>query len=758
MDRHDDLAELLHQDSPLQNAVAAALLGAVLFLFVHLSHIYLPLDRQFLIGWGLMALLFVTKGIQRLQRPPLRLVFVLLAVFLTLRYAIWRTTETLVYTRPLDFVAMIALYLAEMYAIAVHLLGTFTNIWPLDSKIMPLPLDESRYPTVDVFIPTYNEPVEIVKITTMAALNIDYPKDKFRVYILDDGGTVAKRGDPKNGTAAWERHFALRRLAADLGADYLTREKNLHAKAGNLTHAMAHTTGELILVLDCDHVPSRDILKNTAGWFLKDEKVAFVQTPHFFMNPNPIERNMAIFKDAPTENDLFYRAIHPGLDSWNSSYFCGSAAVLRRSCLEEIGGISGQTITEDCETALSLHKRGYKSVFIPKPMVCGLSPETFDDFIIQKSRWAQGMAQIFVLNNPLFEEGLSFYQKICYFNSSFYWFFGFSRVVFYLAPAAFLLLNLRVFFASVPQVLAYAVPHVLGSIFLTGFFYGRYRWPFFSELFEGIQSLFLLPVVISVFVAPRKPSFKVTPKGRTLDRDFLSGFAGPFLILTTALFLAVTAACVKWFQVPMYRDTTAVTLVWCLMNLMLALASFGAFFERKQVRRHHRIWANSPARVTLAFGREVVEARIEDVSLSGVSLSFDLPRPLEPLERLTFETRNSYGKRFVISGRVKRDSLKEGRHRCGCEFVVEGERGLAETVEFAFGDSQRWADFWQQKTAAANPAWVLAFLLRSSLHGTRIYFVAVHGLFLKPAYHRARGLLEKGAGRLAAGAAAWTAA
>ena len=66
-----------------------------------------------------------------------------------------------------------------------------------------------------------------------------------------------------------------------------------------------------------------------------------------------------------------------------------------------------------------LHKRGYKSVYIPRPMVCGLSPETFDDFILQKSRWAQGMAQIFVLSNPLFEKGLSFYQKICYFNSSF---------------------------------------------------------------------------------------------------------------------------------------------------------------------------------------------------------------------------------------------------------------------------------------------------------------------------------------------------
>lgn len=94
---------------------------------------------------------------------------------------------------------------------------------------------------------------------------------------------------------------------------------------------------------------------------------------------------------------MFYGEIHRGLDFWNSSFFCGSGAVLRRKYLEEAQGFSGKTITEDAETALTLHSKGYNSVYLRKPMICGLSPETFDDFITQRSRWTQGMIQILLL-------------------------------------------------------------------------------------------------------------------------------------------------------------------------------------------------------------------------------------------------------------------------------------------------------------------------------------------------------------------------
>ena len=126
-----------------------------------------------------------------------------------------------------------------------------------------------------------------------------------------------------------------------------------------------------------------------------------MQTPHFFVNPDPIEKNLGTFAQMPSENEMFYGTIQQGLDKWNASFFCGSAAVLRREALEQAGGFSGITITEDCETALDLHARGWNSVYVDKPLIAGLQPETFSAFIGQRSRWCRGMVQILLLKNPL---------------------------------------------------------------------------------------------------------------------------------------------------------------------------------------------------------------------------------------------------------------------------------------------------------------------------------------------------------------------
>ena len=116
-----------------------------------------------------------------------------------------------------------------------------------------------------------------------------------------------------------------------MGAEYLTRETNRSAKAGNLNHALMHSQGEFILFLDCDHVPTAEILQRTLGYFLEDAKVFLVQTPHFFVNAAPAEKAIGSGAPVPDESEMFYRVIHPGLDSWNASYFCGSAAVMRRT-------------------------------------------------------------------------------------------------------------------------------------------------------------------------------------------------------------------------------------------------------------------------------------------------------------------------------------------------------------------------------------------------------------------------------------------
>ncbi len=111
-------------------------------------------------------------------------------------------------------------------------------------------------------------------------------------------------------------------------------------------------------------MPSADFLERTVGYFAEDPKLFLVQTPHYFINTDPIERNLGLSHRIPPENEMFYGLIQRGLDKWNGAFFCGSAALLRRQALDEAGGFSGDSITEDAETAIDLHARGWRSLYV----------------------------------------------------------------------------------------------------------------------------------------------------------------------------------------------------------------------------------------------------------------------------------------------------------------------------------------------------------------------------------------------------------
>ena len=692
-----------------------------LFIFFYLGGMFLDTAQQSYLAWGLFFVLLILKRTERVNGLQGRLVFLLIVSFISVRYWIWRTTETLFYTGLFDFIFMMLLYGAETYSLIIHFLGMFVNVWPLERKPVPLPGEAERLPTVDIFIPTYTEPEDIVRVTAMACTQIDYPAERMRIHILDDGSTRARRENPRTAAAARARHESLQALARDLGVHYITREQNEHAKAGNINHALQHTGGELILFLDCDHVPARDILKNTVGHFLADPKLFVVQTPHFFINPDPVEKNLATFLDAPGENVMFYGAIQKGLDFWNTSYFCGSAGLLRRKYLEEIGGFQGESITEDAETSVSLHARGYNSAYVARPMICGLSPETFDSMILQRSRWAQGMIQIFILKNPFFIKGLTLHQRLCYANSSFFWFFGFARFIFYLAPTAFLLFGLKVYNASAVQVLAYAIPHVFAVFLVTDFLYGKVRWPFFGEIYESVQSFFLIPAALSAIVNPRGPTFKVTPKGGNLMKDFLSPLAGPFYVMFFMILATFPAAAIRWYTDPLHRDVIAICAAWSFLNLLFSLACLGVIWETRQVRRHHRAWAQGD--VTLTFPRlnRTLEGRIENLSLSGIGTRFRVPRDMAVVqgEEVRLEARDSRGETYGLSANLVRVERRGDDIQGGFEFIVPDREASLRIVRFVYGDSQRWVDFWEKKGERRGMVRELLYVIMKGLVGCR---------------------------------------
>ncbi len=681
--------EQLDQKGALR-ALGIGLILAVMIFFA--SNV--TTSTQIAVGVVGIAVLTVLKFFKKNENT--RVIFLSIASFLSLDYVFWRTFTTLTYYDLVSFTCAILLYMAEMYGFIVYGLSIFVNIDPLDRKPYPLPENQDEWPTVDVLIPTYNEEKEILEITLLAALAIDYPKDKLNVYICDDGGTDQRCnvGDPIKATQARDRRRTLKDLCEKAGAHYCTRARNVHAKAGNLNNAMENSSGELILILDADHIPTVDFLRNTVGWFLKDPKMFLVQTPHFFTNPDPIEKNLKTWRKMPSENEMFYKVIQKGLDFWNAAFFCGSAAVLRRAFLAKVGGVVGETITEDAETALTLHSLGYNSAYIDRPMVSGLSPETLGGFITQRVRWAQGMVQIFLLKNPLLARGLSFPQRLCYFSSSFFWFFPFARLTFSLAPAAFLFFSLKIYDSNFVDFLAFAMPHLISAFMVQAFLFGTVRWSFVSELYELMQSVYCFPAIVKVFLNPRAPSFNVTAKGEILNRDFISPLAKPFYVLLVVNLLAMFAGIYRTLFDPVHEFAIGITMFWALFNIFILLACLGALLERRQMRSTARMGTKIQGR--LLIGERKIPVDIMDLSNGGAALAIDAAyeSQLRPDHIVQLEPDKDFGiEPGIFNIEIRNLRYRDRTLMIGCRFKHESLDEMKRKIAFVNGSSERWMDF-----------------------------------------------------------------
>ena len=587
-----------------------------------------------------------------------RHIFLALGTTVVLRYIYWRTTSTL---PPVDdllnFVPGILLWAAEMFSMMMLAISLFVIADPLERKPAKR-YPDAELPTVDVFIPTYNEDTDLLAVTLAAAKSMDYPAEKLTVYLLDDGGTDQKcaQSDPVKAAAAQERRATLTKLATDLGCIYHTRAKNEHAKAGNMNAALPHSTGELIAIFDADHAPMRQFLSETVGHYLEDPKLFLVQTPHFFTNPDPIEKNLSTFDRMPSENEMFYGIIQKGLDKWNAAFFCGSAALIRRAPVEMVGGFSGVSITEDCETALDLHSKGWNSLYIDKPLISGLQPETYLSFIGQRSRWCRGMVQLIILKNPLFKKGLKPSQRIAYLSNMLFWMFPLARLPFFLSPLLYIFFSMQIYVANSQEFIAYTMLYMSANMLMQNYLYGTVRWPWISELYEYVQSLFLARGIISVFLNPRAPTFEVTAKGQTLDNDHLSGLARPYFIAWGVLLFATLVVFWRLAVESGSKDLLIVVGIWNTFNLLLASVSLGVVSERRERRKTARMKIERDA--DLVIGPVIVPVKIVDVSAGGLRvraedgkiprylqagaqavISFKTKRAGEPVETLPIELR-----------------------------------------------------------------------------------------------------------------------
>ncbi|MFJ5370463.1 UDP-forming cellulose synthase catalytic subunit, partial [Bosea sp. CER48] len=629
-----------------------------------------------------------------------RLIALGLGTAIVLRYIYWRTTSTLPPVNQLeDFIPGVIVYLAELYNIGMLFLSLFVVALPLPRRKAPL-IDPQNAPTVDVFVPSYNEDAELLATTLSAAMAMDYPAGRLKVYLLDDGGTDEKCNADNfvAASAARERRATLQKLCEGLGATYLTRARNISAKAGNLNNGLANSQGDLIVVFDADHAPARSFLSETIGYFGQDPKLFLVQTPHFFINPDPLERNLKTFKAMPSENEMFYGIIQRGLDKWDASFFCGSAAVLRRTALQTTNGFSGRSITEDAETAITLHATGWHSVYVDKPLIAGLQPATFTSFIGQRSRWAQGMMQILLYHRPMFKRGLSLPQRLCYSSSALFWLFPFSRLIFLIAPLFYLFFGLEIFTASGAEFLAYVLSYMAVNLMMQNYLYGRYRWPWISELYEFIQAVYLLPAVISVLLNPSKPTFKVTAKNESLETRRVSELGKPFFIIFAVLTLGVVATYWRILTQPYNADTTLVVGLWNILNLLMAGCALGVVSERPEGRAARRFPVKRRGEITIEGRTAPIVS--ENVSVDGIAIrvmskDFDA-LPVGSLGQASFETTIDMPK-GTLPLRVMRVAPDDKGLLLGCSYQPSEPLHSRIIADLAFSDAENWSQFQQAR-------------------------------------------------------------
>jgi cellulose synthase (UDP-forming) len=238
--------------------------------------------------------------------------------------------------------------------------------WTTANKRVREKKPPSQWTAVDVFIPVYKEPPEIVDLTVAAATGLRGAE--VRVWVLDDGNDDAMRD-----------------LALRYGVGYIRRSQHTGAKAGNINHALAKTSAPFIAVFDSDHVADPGFLEATLG-YMDDPKVAFVQTPQYYANTETSRIAAASW----AQQALFFGAIARGKDGLGAVFCCGTNVLFRREAFESVGGFPTNSLTEDFELSIHLHEKGWRSVYVPDVLARGLGPEDTASYVSQQQRWARG--------------------------------------------------------------------------------------------------------------------------------------------------------------------------------------------------------------------------------------------------------------------------------------------------------------------------------------------------------------------------------
>lgn len=538
-----------------------------------------------------------------------------MSLILMVRYFHWRLTQSL------PEVAMTADFLVGypfMLLEAASLMSVTTSLLFLsrtidrsaDVKAMKQRLKE-HLPLIDVFICTFNEERPILERTIIGATGMSY--GNYRVWVLDDG-----------------RRPWLKDLAGELGCRYLSRPDSHHAKAGNINHALQQVgkleeRPQFISILDADFVPRPDFLTRAMG-VVTDDSIGVVQTPQHFINPDPIQTNLAAAEVWPDEQRFFFDILMPAKDAWGVAFCCGTSSVIRYSALTQIGGFPTDSVTEDYLLSLRLKERGFRTVYLNERLTLGLAPEGLKEYITQRGRWCLGLVQIVRGRSGPFSSRstLSIIDRLSLIDAFLSWAAVYGmKVLGLIVPWLFLFFGIRAVHADLFELLQYFLPfYVWHALTMAWISQGR-ALAIMTDVSQYIAAPAVLKAVVTGLARPKGHKFKVTAKGGDRNRRFIEW---PLLrIYGTAL--AVTLAAIAYaFIIHLRGENIAyggLALGWSLYNcVVLAIVCF-VCIEQPRQRKAERFTRDEP--ILIDDGADARMARLADISITGARFTDHAP-------------------------------------------------------------------------------------------------------------------------------------
>jgi cellulose synthase/poly-beta-1,6-N-acetylglucosamine synthase-like glycosyltransferase len=574
-------------------------------------------------------------------------------------YLTWRATSTL-NTEALWF----SILLLGIEATALINFGLFAFMtWDVEHTS---PFQFRPGARADIFIPTYNEDLAILEATLVGCAAVTYPHI---TYVLDDG-----------------RRPEVEQLARRLGCEYLTRPDNAHAKAGNLNAALGRSDGEFIAILDADTVPQPDFFDKTLGYFV-DDHVGLVQLPQEFYNIDSVQHTGG--QDAVDlwhEQELFYRVIQPGKHRWGASFWCGSPSVVRRAALESVGGVATHSITEDLETTLRLHARGWKTVYHNEALAFGIAAQTLHAFAVQRLRWAQGTMQLLRSpQNPLLLRGLSVPQRLSHLASMVTYLDSYTKLAYLVAAPVTLLTGLLPVKVEAGSFLLHWLPYFTLGIAANAAL-GRGSFRYLATERYNMLKMFTFIAASTVLFWPRALQFRVTPKraGATsysLERSQLK----PHFALFAFIVASVVVGCINlnWGITAQYADGTVaiVSVGWALLSGGLLGITLLQILRRLHSRDEYRFRVGLTGSIRLSTTLSL-PITTEDLSVRGCSVVLGSAMDNRTVETVSLALPD--GALTAMVEVVHETSLGDNQWRVGLRFRALGQDERERLVEFLF--------------------------------------------------------------------------